>query len=253
MLRLACLFSGLYLVSVFTVSASATQFRTLYSFGHPPDYVGYPSGLLLENGNFYGTTSTNADGDASIFEFDPINRKLTPLYPFTYPVYSEFYPCGLAFAKGTFYGVTPYGGKDAAGTIFEFEPMARKFTILHSFTGGSDGENPFGGAMIVKGVIYGTTNKGGNLTYGTLFQFDLATNKLRTLHPFFGGSDGATPSDVSSVIFARGFLFGTTIGKYGSVFEFNLATGKLTTLHTFSNGPDGAGPSGGLLFYRGLL
>ena len=59
-------------------------------------------------------------------------------------------------AAGNFYGTTVSGGTgtlctNGCGTVFELSPRAGgkwKETVLYSFTGGSDGKNPYGGVTL---------------------------------------------------------------------------------------------------------
>jgi len=68
-------------------------------------------------------------------------------------------------AGGNLYGTTSAGGNqnsacsaNGCGTVFELSPLAGgkwKETILYSFTGGSDGKNPYGGVILdSKGDLY---------------------------------------------------------------------------------------------------
>ena len=74
-----------------------------------------------------------------------------------------------ADSAGNLYGTTAQGGTgtlctNGCGTVFELSPLAGgkwKETILYSFTGGSDGKNPYGGVILdSKGDLYGTTVAG---------------------------------------------------------------------------------------------
>jgi uncharacterized repeat protein (TIGR03803 family) len=73
--------------------------------------------------------------------------------------------------------------------------------------------------------------------------------KLKVIHSFTGGNDGANP--VSGLMMAPdGAMFGTassggTAGD-GVVFQVN-AMGKETVLHSFAGGADGAVPNGGVI------
>ena len=72
---------------------------------------------------------------------------------------------------GNLYGTTVSGGTgtsctNGCGTVFELSPVAGgkwKESVLYSFTGGSDGKNPYGGVTLdSKGDLYGTTVSGGS-------------------------------------------------------------------------------------------
>ncbi|HEY1614473.1 MAG TPA: choice-of-anchor tandem repeat GloVer-containing protein [Rhizomicrobium sp.] len=66
---------------------------------------------------------------------------------------------------GNFYGATYYGGAYANGngTVFKLAPDGTK-TLLHSFSGGADGEMPSAPLLVDKaGNLYGTTQEGGQV------------------------------------------------------------------------------------------
>ena len=142
--------------------------------------------------------------------------------------------------------------------------QAQTFTVVHAFTGGADGGNPFAGLTADRaGNFYGTTAYGGHTggncgggVCGTVFKVARAGNGwvLTPLYAFLGGSDGMTPE--ARVVFGPdGSLYGTT-----SIYTvFNLkppATRPASvfspwtekTLYEFSGGSDGVFPEGDLTF-----
>ncbi|MGD0178530.1 MAG: choice-of-anchor tandem repeat GloVer-containing protein [Terriglobales bacterium] len=146
---------------------------------------------------------------------------------------------------------------------------AQTFTVLYTFTGGSDGSTPEAGLVRdTAGNLYSTTYQGGDVQGGDVQDGDVrcsdvtngcgvvfklnTTGKETVLHTFLGGpSDGANPAG-GLVRDAQGNFYGTTNyghepAGYGTVFEFSK-TGKETVLHAFSGGSsDGANPLGGLI------
>ena len=134
--------------------------------------------------------------------------------------------------------------------------QAQTFTLLYTFTGGTDGRSPGGGVILdAAGNLYGTTTQGGNPSCpqgcGTLFKVDGAGNET-VLYSFAGtgAGDGQYPT-ADLVMDAQGNLYGTTAGGgasgHGTVFKLDT-TGKETVLHSFSGaGGDGASPYGGVM------
>ena len=134
--------------------------------------------------------------------------------------------------------------------------QAQTFTLLYTFTGGTDGSTPLGGVILdAAGNLYGTTSQGGNLACslgcGTLFKVDAAGNHT-VLYSFAGtgAGDGQYPN-AALVRDAAGNLYRTTVGGgasgYGTVFKLDT-TGKETVLHSFSGATgDGASPYGGVV------
>ena len=130
-------------------------------------------------------------------------------------------------APGNLYGTTHNGGTNGYGTVFQLDPSGA-LTVLHSFTGGSDGAYPEAGLIAdMAGNLYGTTY-GGGAGGGTVFQLQ-ASGTLTVLHTFTGG-DGAYP--VAGLLAdAAGNLYGTTAGGgsgancahgCGTVFELTV-------------------------------
>jgi uncharacterized repeat protein (TIGR03803 family) len=82
-------------------------------------------------------------------------------------------------AAGNLYGTTLggsvesracYAGNGTCGVVFKLSPT-RTYTVLHSFTGGADGGNPYAGLVRdAAGNLYGTTQVGGAYGYGVVFK-----------------------------------------------------------------------------------
>jgi uncharacterized repeat protein (TIGR03803 family) len=65
---------------------------------------------------------------------------------------------------GNLYGSTVQGGDFSSGTVFQLSPSGAGWThtVLYSFTGSSDGAEPYKGVTLDShGNIYGTTVAGG--------------------------------------------------------------------------------------------
>jgi uncharacterized repeat protein (TIGR03803 family) len=70
---------------------------------------------------------------------------------------------------------------------------AQTYTVLYSFTGGTDGIDPAAGVIQdAEGNLYGTTFGGGTSGKGTVFKLSI-TGKETVLHSFTGGADGGSP------------------------------------------------------------
>jgi uncharacterized repeat protein (TIGR03803 family) len=63
-------------------------------------------------------------------------------------------------SAGNLYGTTFYYGRAGAGVIFKLDTSGNE-TVLHSFTGGADGGNPFSAVILdPAGNLYGTAGFG---------------------------------------------------------------------------------------------
>ena len=136
---------------------SFAQYTDIHNFccneGGPPQ----PPGILAQgrDGNLYGSNGSR------LFRIGPIGVQ---------PLYAEFHTFnfgnlpergGLTLGTdGYFYGTTISGGTFDLGTIFKVTPSGA-LTILHNFTGGSDGANPIAPPVQgADGSFYGTTTGG---------------------------------------------------------------------------------------------
>jgi uncharacterized repeat protein (TIGR03803 family) len=128
--------------------------------------------------------------------------------------------------------------------------------VLHSFKGGSDGAVPVNVILTdMKGVLYGTTEQGGNSGClsgdgcGTFFKVS-TSGAESVLYGFKGGyTDGQYPK--GGLIERSGVLYGTTQtgGAYLSGTFFKITTsGKETMLHSFGSGYDGIYPYARLIY-----
>lgn len=73
-------------------------------------------------------------------------------------------------AKGNLYGTSFQGGAFGYGIVFELDPAGNE-TILHSFSGGSDGAYPHTGLIMDSaGNLFGATEQGGTNNGGTVFE-----------------------------------------------------------------------------------
>jgi uncharacterized repeat protein (TIGR03803 family) len=151
--------------------------------------------------------------------------------------------------SGNLYGTTFGRNGSGDGVVYELKTTGAEI-VLYSFTGGSDGSEPY--TPVVRdraGNIYGTTFEGG-AGRGTVFKID-TTGDETVLYSFAGGtSDGCHP-DQGLLVGKSGTLFGTTNGcgssGYGTIFKIDSA-GKETILHSFVGSPsDGAYPGRGHL------
>jgi hypothetical protein len=167
---------------------------TLHTFSGPDGCGGTFLPMFFDaKGNLYGTSqrggaSTNcAGGCGVIFELSPpvggAGWRFRVLYSFL-GGNDGAGPQGLVMDRdGALYGATIQGGTGTCvfngqsvgcGTIFKLSPPSGggwSETVLHSFQGGLDGAQPFGGVTIgPDGALYGTTNLFGAYHGGTVFR-----------------------------------------------------------------------------------
>jgi uncharacterized repeat protein (TIGR03803 family) len=228
---------------------SAGKETVLHSFAGTPDAEDPYAGLTRDKaGNFYGTTLYGGaqGGFGTVFKLGPKGKE-TILHSFAgTPDGEDPRSVLVRDAAGNLYGTTQYGGSGGGyGTVFKLDAKG-ELTVLHSFAGTPDGEDPYAGLLRDKaGNLYGTTQYGGTGGgYGTVFKLSFK-GKLTLLHSFSGTPDGVNPL-AGLLRDGAGNLYGTThyggtAGGYGTVFKLT-AKGKLTLLHSFAGMPDGQNP-----------
>jgi len=234
------------------ISAQAQTFTVLYTFTNTADGE-QPDASLFQDAasNLYGTTQYGGTkgGFGTVFKLSATGKEKVLLSFAGTPDAEDPYSGLTRDQAGNFYGTTLYGGTGGGfGTVFKLQ--AGKETILHSFAGTPDGEDPQAGLLRdAAGNLYGTTQYGGtNGGYGTVFKLS-AKGKLTLLHSFGTIPDGQNPY-ARLIRDEAGNFYGTTFHGgtygYGTVFKLDTA-GKLTVLHSFNNSPDGANPIAGLI------
>jgi uncharacterized repeat protein (TIGR03803 family) len=221
---------------VFSVTTSGAE-HVLHRFAGEPDGASPIGSLLDVSGALYGTTAFGgAYGNGSVFKFS--SGASHTLYSFKgYPDGAVPY-AGIIDHGGTFYGTTATGGAyDDSGTVYSLTGNGTE-RVLHSFKGYPDGAIPYDALTDVDGVLYGTTEFGGDsgqkcigrgiVGCGIIFSLTTA-GKEDVLYEFEGEPDGANPW--SSLILESGVLYGTTVfggaHSYGSIFSFELPAPKV--------------------------
>jgi uncharacterized repeat protein (TIGR03803 family) len=216
-----------------------------------------PQGDLLfdQSGNIYGTTFFGGGhGNGVIYELTPSNGSWTENILYAARNNGDGMEARggvISDAAGNLYGVFGYGGPDGRGAVYELSPSGSGWTeqTVYGFTGGTDGEFPFGGLIMDSaGNLYGTTSSSGSGGGGTVFELT-PTNGAWTFNLLysFSGENYDGPLD-KLVMDAASNLYGTTSGEgafgYGSVFKLTPSNGGWTysSLHDFSGGSDGRYP-----------
>jgi uncharacterized repeat protein (TIGR03803 family) len=169
-----------------------------------------PSSSPLQgaDGAFYGTAQNGGTngGWGTVFKVTS-SGQVTALVSFANTNGAQPI-AGLAQdADGAFYGTTYAGGAAGAGTLFKLAADGT-FSSLYSFSGGTDGANPYGGLCLASdGNLYGATEKGGAYGLGAVFR--LTPSGAVTTLVQFDGYQGANPEG-TLIQGTDGALYGTT-------------------------------------------
>lgn len=224
-------------------------------------------------GNLYGTTllggnigSVCSSGCGTVFKLTHGSSSWTEsvLYAFEGGSDGASPYDGLTFdAAGNLYGTASAGGASGYGAIFKLAPGSSGWTesVLHPFTGGNDGEYPYGDLILdAAGNLYGTAYQGGTPGYGIVFEVRATLKggwKERPIHIFVNTPAGNPVAGL--VADPAGNLYGTTMlgksesscgGGCGTLFKLAPASNggwTYTVVHVFGRGTDGYHPTGDLI------
>jgi uncharacterized repeat protein (TIGR03803 family) len=254
---------------------SAQTFTTLHNFSGVDGAS--PRRLTLWGGVLYGPTERGgASGNGTIFAINTNGTGFATLHDFNGAPNDGSDPFkGLVLGGRTLWGTTYSGGRWGSGTVFGMDTNGTDFSILYSFTGGSDGSEP-AGVVLSDSSLYGAATAGAsgpNGGNGTIFAMNPGGSGFETLYSFQGGIDGTYPD--AAVIVSGNSLYGTALeggngspgtvfGGNGTVFAENTDGTGFRTLHVFSygSGPgnfgnimnlDGASPSCALVLAGNTL
>lgn len=238
------------------------SYSVLHTFSGALDGATPYSLVLAGDGNFYGTTGAGVGtgcgggGCGGIFKLTP-QGSFSSIYTFT-DTESAFDHTLLVGQDGNLYGAAPYGGFDTpvngngpcengnsagCGTVWK-ATLAGGFSLLYSFSNGTDGSHPTAIAQGSDGTIYVTTENKGTLV-------SVGSGTVNVLHTF-GGPEGVGPATL--VAGPDGLLYGTTGNggvtsgnacasqNCGTLFSYSPATATLTVIHAFDGGVDGGHP-----------
>jgi uncharacterized repeat protein (TIGR03803 family) len=227
----------------------------LYTFPGPEDGDGaYNNGVFFgQDGRLYGSTDYGGvHGHGVVYSLDGQGNE-NVLASFSLISPSGFGQGAGGVVRdpaGNVYGTTFIGQADSGygfGVVYKVDTSGH-LKLLHNFTNGADGGNPYGGVILdSKGNMYGTASGGGAAGAGVVFKLDPAGNET-VLYTFTGGADGASPSGVL-LQDSAGNLYGTATeggaDQSGVVFKLDTS-GNETVLYSFTGGNDGAFPLAGL-------
>ena len=255
--------------TVFAINTDGTGFTILHSFTAVTNFpaninsdgANPYAGLILSGNTLYGTAANGgSSGHGTVFAVNTDGTGFTNLHSFTALLGSVnsdgAYPyAGLILSGNTLYGTAPSGGSLGYGTVFAVNTDGTGFTILHTFTRGSDGGGPIAGLILSGNTLYGTASGGGSSDHGTVFAINTDGTGFTTLHNFGGGSDGANP--YAGLILSGNTLYGTAVGGagayQGTVFAIHTDGTGFTNLHSLTAESDGNGPWAGLVLSGNTL
>ena len=164
--------------TVFRLAPGSTWTETVVHSFQNTDDGGTPyAGLVADAaGNLYGAaTQGGANGGGTVFKLAPSKKG-----GLVFSVLTSVPGWGISGPErdlmiddsGTIYGTTHCDGDDNAGTLFKLAPSGGgwTYTLLYTFTGGSDGQFSISNLVSRNGNLYGTTIGGGANGAGVVYE-----------------------------------------------------------------------------------
>ncbi len=199
-----------------------------------------------------GYPQSDNSSNGFLFSTDSSGQNFQVQYPFPVSV-SGGNPANLEMASynGKLYGTTRYGGTGNFGVLFEYDPATNIYTKKFDFgpNYSLNGSGPLGSLLLYNNKFYGVANDNGANGYGTIFEWDPATNVFTKKYDF-NGTTGAYPQN--SLRLMNGKMYGGTAGGgtagLGVVFQWDPATNIYTDLLDMT----GPGAGNGWAFYTNI-
>ena len=158
---------------IFSINPSGSDYTRLHDFkGGKYDGAATDHGYVVISGSImYGmTTKGGAANDGVVFSMNLDGSNFTILHTFGAKAGDGSNPYGSLMLNGSdLYGTTANGGSFGKGTVFHISTEGAPYTVLHSFAGKPDGEQPIDNVIQIAGMLYGMTTKGGANKLGTIF------------------------------------------------------------------------------------
>lgn len=239
--------------------SGGVQEQVLYNFAGSGDGANPQTGVIVDSaGDLYGAAYTGGAGYGTLFEVKPNGNGgygESTIYSFAGGSDGANPPGPLTMDRaGNLYGTSTNGGISGDGTVYELTPNGSGYTksIIHDFGGNGDGAFPYAGLIMDgSGILYGTTDEGGQFGYGSVFKLvpNGTGGYTESIVYSFDGSTGQNPR-IDLVMDSAGNLYGATYGGGGNgagvVFKLtpNGVGGYAeSTIYNFIGANDGANPS----------
>jgi uncharacterized repeat protein (TIGR03803 family) len=187
--------------TVFAINTDGTGFTNLHNFTGGTEGARPLGGVCLSSNILYGTTGGGGtSGNGTVFALSTDGTSFTTLHSFDHLVFLLVPPYTAANNDGaspttvvksgnSLYGTALGGGYWGIGTVFELNTDGTAFRVLHNFaftfpispvgpwTTNIDGGTPKG-LILSRNTLYGTAEKYGVSSNGTVFSISLPLPQL---------------------------------------------------------------------------
>ena len=219
----------------------------LHSFD-PVVEGGYPSAGVIRgsDGRVYGTAAVGGPATCGVgcttqdagmvYRLDANGANFTILKSFSTNPGDAYTPGGrLLEINGALFGTLQNGGAHSGGAVFRIDSSGA-FSLVHEFDPAIDGSVPISGlTQGSDGLLYGTTNTGGQQNGGTAFRMDTSGGAFEVLHAFDPSNplDAAAPQSALVQVGPSVFMGTTPAGGLfgnGTVYKLDVSTSPPTVV-----------------------
>jgi uncharacterized repeat protein (TIGR03803 family) len=232
--------------AVFSFNTENNLLKKIHSFdilnGRMPE-----AGISTDGKILFGVTRFGGNKDAgTIYTIAPKQNLHQVVFHFGETTSQPIAP--LLIDGNNIYGNTNAGGISRVGTLFQVDVKAKRIQTLLNFSDAQLGANPTVGFTEVGGKYYSAASQGGSNNAGTIFTYDVISNKVIKLADF-GDASGLEPNG-ELLLASDSNFYGICIrgGIYneGTLYKFNIKTNALTKVKDFVYG-QGQKPFGNLI------
>lgn len=220
----------------------------------------HPEGsLTVFNNKIYGQAAQHgANGQGTIFEFDPATNIFTTKHQYTDAQGGDPLS-GFTVYNNRLYAFTRLGGDGNNGTLVEYNPINN--TLLKkmdcAFTAGERSDNDM---VVYNDKLYGMMTFGGfangQVYEGTFIEYDPEINGIQVRIRF---RNNTGLEAIGSTAYLNGKVYGVTSrggmngNHLGVLWEYDLSTYTYSVRHHFETFSGYAGYCEGLIAYNGNL
>src|SRR5581483_9959854 len=190
--------------------------------------------ILAATGRVIGMTSGGGNkGHGVVYGYNVGSGKDTTRFSFNNGTDDGMFPTGslMQATDGMLYGLTYQGGTNNYGTLFVFNPVTHKDSVLVDFNG-ANGQYPLYSSLMQagNGLLYGVTGTGGAFSQGVFFSYNIVTHSYNVIFSF-NGTNGADPNG-KLLQASDGMIYGMTaeggLSIGGVLYRYNPITNKDT-------------------------
>ncbi len=226
---------------VFKVNPDGTGLTVIKNFQGSDGATPQAGPVLGTNGMLYGTTYAGGVSNCgTVYRISQNGSNFSVLHSFLSGADGKNpHAAVLCASDGFLYGTTYFSTSTTRGTVFKMDTNGNNYSIIHTFTGAPDGQDPAGRLIqSTNGLLYGTCVFGGVNGRGCVFYINTSGTTCAPLYSFTS-SDGLGGPNSGVIEASDGLLYGTLANGgasgNGSIFGLAKDASVYNVIHVFSD------------------